>query len=91
MLYLVAYDIADKKRLSRVARLMKNYGARVQRSVFECHMNQTQFDSLIMQIPTVIKKREDKVTIYHLCEGCCKRFEKYGRGRLVDDLETWIY
>ena len=32
---IVAYDIADPRRLIRVAKIMKDYGLRVQKSVFE--------------------------------------------------------
>jgi hypothetical protein len=38
MLHLVAYDISDPKRLSRVARVCKDYGIRVEYSVFECDL-----------------------------------------------------
>ena len=34
MLVVVAYDIADKRRLRRVMKLMENYGSRRQKSVF---------------------------------------------------------
>ena len=32
---IVAYDIADPKRLQRIAKIMKDYGLRVQKSIFE--------------------------------------------------------
>ncbi|HQM85027.1 MAG TPA: CRISPR-associated endonuclease Cas2, partial [bacterium] len=32
---LILYDIRDPKRLLRVAKIMENYGYRVQKSVFE--------------------------------------------------------
>ena len=39
-MYLVAYDITDKKRLKRVSKLLLRYGRRVQKSVFACDINE---------------------------------------------------
>lgn len=36
--YLIAYDIANEKRLRRVATLMESFGERLQYSVFMCDM-----------------------------------------------------
>lgn len=90
MFVLVAYDIANEKRLYRVAKLMKDYGTRVQRSVFECRLDQAKLASLLSRIQTVIKKREDKVQIYHLCEVCQQRFEQCGQGSLTTDAEVYV-
>jgi CRISPR-associated protein Cas2 len=40
MFYLVSYDIPDDRRRTRLAKLLKDYGGRVQYSVFECLLNQ---------------------------------------------------
>ncbi len=90
MFYLVAYDIANDKRLRRVARVMQSYGARVQRSVFECRIDAAKLAEMIARIRGVIKTREDKINIYRLCETCQQRFATCGRGRLVEDEETWV-
>jgi CRISPR-associated endonuclease Cas2 len=39
--YLVAYDIADPKRLQRVHRTMRGYGDPLQYSVFRCILSPT--------------------------------------------------
>ena len=46
MLTLLAYDIADPKRLSRVAKVCEDYGVRVQYSVFECHLENGEFEQV---------------------------------------------
>ena len=38
MRYLVAYDIRCPKRLRRVARLLNEYGIRIEKSVFVCEI-----------------------------------------------------
>ncbi|HTI68628.1 MAG TPA: CRISPR-associated endonuclease Cas2, partial [Candidatus Limnocylindria bacterium] len=46
MLRLVAYDIADPKRLHRVAMICENFGVRVQYSLFECWLEDDDFERL---------------------------------------------
>ena len=38
--YLISYDIANAKRLRRVAKTLESYGTRLQFSVFECPLDE---------------------------------------------------
>jgi len=70
MWVLVTYDVATEtkkgaRRLRRVAQACKNYGQRVQKSVFECMVNQAQYEELkrsllreIEVIPSVVTASE---------------------------------
>lgn len=75
MLVVVAYDIADHKRLRRVAKFMEDYGFRVQRSVFECDLSPAQISALEAGIKALIKRKADRVQIYQLCENCAGALE----------------
>jgi CRISPR-associated protein Cas2 len=88
--YLVAYDIADDRRLRRVAKLMEGYGTRVQRSVFECILSRQRLALLIMEVKAQMKRREDKVQIYRLCATCRQRFARNTAGHLTGDPEVYI-
>lgn len=70
MLILIAYDISDNRRLKQVAKLMEGYGERVQRSVFECLIDEHQLQVLMHTVKYLMKRKEDKVQFYHLCEAC---------------------
>ncbi|MEK6320469.1 MAG: CRISPR-associated endonuclease Cas2 [Acidobacteriota bacterium] len=70
MFILIAYDIADNRRLKQVAKLMEAYGERVQRSVFECIIDEPQLQILMHKVKYLMKRKEDKVQLYHLCEAC---------------------
>lgn len=70
MFFLVAYDIADQRRLKKVAKLMEAYGTRVQRSVFECDLSQTMLNVLVYQLKALIKPRRDRVHVYRFCAAC---------------------
>jgi len=64
--YLVCYDIADEKRLSRVFRLMKGRGLHIQYSVFLCKLTWPELIDLKDMINLLINKEEDDVRIYPL-------------------------
>lgn len=79
---LVTYDVATenaegRRRLRRVAQVCKNYGQRVQKSVFECLVSQAQYEQLIWDLMRHIDKKEDNLRIYRLREPAgkfCKHF-----------------
>mgnify|MGYP000455734142 CR=1 FL=1 len=57
--WLVAYDIAEKRRLGRVFRLLKKHGVPVQYSVFLVPASAQQMDRLIGQLAPLIDPRDD--------------------------------
>ncbi len=73
MLTLIAYDISDPKRLARVAKTCEDYGVRVQYSVFECHLEPAQLDTLWQTLLTHIDPREDRLVAYQLDAKCAKQ------------------
>lgn len=71
MYILVTYDIqvtshSGTKRLRKVAQQCKNYGQRVQHSVFECDINDNQLIQLIHQLEQIIDQEKDSIRIYKL-------------------------
>jgi CRISPR-associated protein Cas2 len=90
MLYLVAYDIADDRRLREVAKMMEAYGNRVQRSVFECSLSRSQLAGLIHDSKMRMNKLEDKLQIYKLCEDCRERFSRHTDAEISRDPDVWI-
>lgn len=91
MFVLIAYDIGNAKRLRKVARVMQSFGVRVQRSVFECRINQAQLDALLARVKLVIKPKEDRIHLYQICENCQARMANHGRVALTADPETWVW
>lgn len=72
MLSVVAYDITDPKRLSTVARICEDYGVRVQYSIFECRLEETEFAGFWAKLVAVINKREDRIVAYKIDARCAK-------------------
>lgn len=68
-LYLMAYDIADPKRLARIHRVLKQQGLPVQYSVFTVVLKRKALLRLLERINTLINQREDDVRCYRLPEN----------------------
>lgn len=80
---LVTYDVATdnaegRRRLRRVAQVCKNYGQRVQKSVFECLVNQAQYEQLVRDLVHYIDEKEDNLRIYRLREPVGKYCKHFG-------------
>lgn len=68
--YVVAYDVANTKRRNKVSALLKEYGERVNLSVFECELENGKLPILRDKISGIIRKKEDVVIYYPLCLNC---------------------
>lgn len=67
-LYLIAYDIANPKRLSQVHRTLKKDGLPVQYSVFTVAIKRKALLRLMNSISQLIDPAEDDVRCYRLPE-----------------------
>ncbi|HQK51578.1 MAG TPA: CRISPR-associated endonuclease Cas2 [Myxococcota bacterium] len=88
MLVLVTYDITDPQRLRRVAKVSEGFGRRVQKSVFECEMDEKGIVQLRRALEDVMDPQVDSVRFYRLCGRCRGSVEVMGIGTLPreDDL-----
>jgi CRISPR-associated protein Cas2 len=64
--YIIAYDIADPKRLARLYRYMKTKAVPIQYSVFIAMLRHSQLQTLIADIAAIIHSGQDDVRIYPL-------------------------
>ncbi len=83
MLYLVCYDIADPKRLCHVAKILENFGLRIQKSFFQCDMEETRMEDMKKKVLQKIKTKNDSFYIYPLCEDCSQKAIQDGTGSLI--------
>ena len=56
---IVAYDIAEPRRLTRVAKVVKDYGIRVQKSIFEVEVDGRRFSEMTVRLGEIIEASED--------------------------------
>ncbi|MDR3569716.1 MAG: CRISPR-associated endonuclease Cas2 [Syntrophobacteraceae bacterium] len=76
----VTYDIHDRRRLARVAKISKDFGGRVLMSVFECSLTRSELDRFKDRIDAEIDHMEDSVRFYFVCEKCRRLVESSGAG-----------
>ena len=66
----IAYDISNTRRRNRVVKAVQQYGGRVNLSVFECMVTDSQFKELVNNIEKTINTKEDKIIFYTICTEC---------------------
>ncbi|MBN1767359.1 MAG: CRISPR-associated endonuclease Cas2 [Prolixibacteraceae bacterium] len=95
MMVLITYDVetitsAGRKRLRKVAKECKNYGQRVQNSVFECNIDPALFAALKYRLVNIIDKEKDSLRFYFLGNNWQKRVDHEGRETAFDIEGTLI-
>src|SRR5512135_818065 len=83
MFVLVSYDVdthnaEGERRLRRVAKVCKDYGQRVQYSVFECLVDPAQWVVFRDRLISVIDEEKDSLRFYYLGSNWRRRVEHIG-------------
>ena len=89
-LWMIAYDIEDDRNRRRAHDLLKDYGERVQYSVFECWLEDEAQEQLRQQLVAGIEE-DDSIRWYPFCVSCRGRVEWQGKGTPADDPEFYLY
>jgi len=89
MLVIVTYDVSvitedGPRRLRRVAKVCQRYGQRVQKSVFECQVNEMQLESLERELLDEVDIEVDSLRFYRITEPRELRVKQYGEFRSID-------
>ena len=59
--YIVAYDVADPKRLQQTYKVMLGYGDRMQYSVFVCDLSSIELTRLREDLADLLDYAEDRI------------------------------
>lgn len=83
MFILVTYDInvtsmTGQSRLRKVSKICVNYGQRVQNSVFECKVTESELLKLKKQLMDVINHETDSLRFYRLGDNYDKKVQHIG-------------
>ena len=88
MLLLVCFDIVEDRARGKAAKILKQYGQRVQKSVFECSgINEEKFLKMKDRMENCIDSTEDTVRYYFICRDCLRKMEYSGIGMPPDTKE----
>ena len=92
MLRLIAYDVKQPKRLRRMAMLCKDFGIRVEYSVFECDLSDNDFKCFWQRANDLIDTDEDRIIAYSLCQSCVSRIQYGGNTtQLTDKKNVYVF
>ncbi len=89
MMVLITYDVSvesgdGQRRLRRVARACKDYGQRVQYSVFEVNVDPAQWVTLKARLISEIDAEADSLRFYFLGANWRNRIEHIGAKPALD-------
>ncbi|MDQ0467292.1 CRISPR-associated endonuclease Cas2 [Labrys wisconsinensis] len=89
MLVLVTYDVRTAEpggaaRLRRVAKACRDYGQRVQFSVFEIEVDPAQWARLKAKLESLIEPAHDSLRYYYLGANGARRVEHVGAKPATD-------
>jgi CRISPR-associated protein Cas2 len=91
MFYLVCFDISEDKVRTRAVKVLKGFGYRVQKSVFECpDLTEKRYLKLKDRLESLIDQTCDSVRYYRQCRGCLVDLEVSGVGEVprINDFGT---
>src|SRR5437016_10506943 len=73
--YVVAYDIPDDKRRTKVHQILMGFGKWTQYSLFECFLSRKELVLLQSKLVEHLVAKEDSVRFYPLCANCVEKVE----------------
>lgn len=90
MQYLVCYDIADAGRRDRVATALRDFGRRIQESVFLASLDGELAEKMRARVVGLLEDTEDVLHVFAVCDACLARTEAYGRAEIPKDRSFYI-
>ncbi|GEM_PF-180992 len=88
--YIITYDIADDKRLAKIAKIMVNYTQRVLYSVFEGELTPEQEKQVKEKVAKIMEPMEDSVIYFRLCTECVAKIKSSGKKTPVQTEQAFI-
>ncbi len=89
MFVVVSYDIPDDRRRTRVMKALKDFGAHVQYSVFECELKAEDYRRMRQRLSKLVNREEDSVRFYVLCQEDVKKRRVWGIKRAEVSPDPW--
>ena len=82
---MIAFDVSDNRRRYRVVRALRDYGDRVQKSVFECRLRPMERRALLARLDRLIDSATDRLHVFELPDSDVARIQVLGVGEVKSD------
>ena len=90
MLVIISYDIEDDTKRTRLHKRLKDFGPRVQYSVFEAEIGKEELEKLLQVLSAVELDADDSIRLYHICGNCKNKVSIWGKGEITEDKDYYI-
>ena len=87
--YVIAYDIPDDRRRTKVHKILSGFGTWTQYSLFECFLSKKELIQLRAKLAKHLNDTQDSIRFYPLCAACLDKVETVG-GELPKEDITFI-
>lgn len=76
--YVIAYDIPEDRRRTKVHQILMGFGQWTQYSLFECFLSRKEVILLQAKLSDHLIATQDSVRFYPLCASCVEKVETIG-------------
>lgn len=90
MFIIITYDIKNDKKRTGLYKRLKDFGPRVQYSVFEADITVKEMEKLKAVLEKVELDVNDSIRLYQLCESCLQKIVIWGEGEVTQDKDYYI-
>ncbi len=90
MLVIVTYDIEKDKKRTRLHKKLKDFGPRVQYSVFEADITREELEKMDTMLSKIKLDDNDSIRLYTICETCKSKIKIWGQGEITEDKDIYI-
>ncbi len=76
--YVIAYDISDDRRRTKIHQVLLGFGKWTQYSLFECFLSRKELVLLRSKLAAHLVEQQDSIRFYPLCANCVSKVETVG-------------
>ena len=76
--YVIAYDIPDDRRRTKIHKILSGFGTWTQYSLFECFLSRKELVQLKAKLAKHLEETQDSLRFYPLCVNCVEKVETVG-------------
>ncbi len=91
MFYVICFDVRDERRLVKISETLENFGCRVQKSLFECYLGETELKALDEKLAGLLDPAEDQIRYYTLCSKDKSGILVDGDGEVTREHDFFLY
>lgn len=76
--YIITYDIEEDRDRNKIMKILKDYGNRLQYSVYQCNLDEKNLMALVKKLQKRLRSQNDSIIVFKLCNKCYSEIRMYG-------------